>query len=292
MNSKSKRSIGRAIVGMAAVIAPLTYVCLPATAATTKTETGQTKAMSSESMNDARSTVTLDRGCIVRGPRDKKTIALEFTGGSFADGGTTILKTLKKHDIKASFFFIGDFFRDPAFRPLIEQIRDEGHYLGPHSDKHPLYASWDNPPRLEITRKAFNADLDGNMALMEKFGVSQDQARFFIPPYEHYTQEISDWTAERGMVLINLTRGTRSHADYMNDEDPNFISSEDMAKSILEYEAKDPDGLNGFLLLMHIGAGPGRTKDYLYNHLDELVTELKRRGYNFARVDELLSPGK
>ena len=29
-----------------------------------------------------------DRGCILRGPRDKKLIALEFTGGSFADGGT------------------------------------------------------------------------------------------------------------------------------------------------------------------------------------------------------------
>ncbi len=248
--------------------------------------------MASEQVADNRTTVTLDRGCIVRGPRDKKVIALEFTGGSFADGGTTILETLKNQGIKASFFFIGDFYRDPKFRLLIERIRDEGHYLGPHSDKHPLYASWDNPPKLEITQQDFNADLDANMRELEKFGLSQQQARFFIPPYEHYTEEISDWTTMKGLSLINLTRGTRSHADYMQDDDPNYVTSEEMVQSILDFESKDPDGMNGFLLLMHIGAGPGRTKDHLYNHLDNLVTKLKQRGYSFSRVDELLAPGK
>ncbi len=241
---------------------------------------------------DDHSTVTLDRGCIVRGPRDKKVIALEFTGGNFADGGTTILETLDKHDIKASFFFIGDFFRNPEFRPIIERIRDEGHYLGPHSDQHPLYASWEEPPKLLISKEEFNADIDANMATLAKFGVSPEKARYFIPPYEHYTQEISDWTAERGMVLINLTRGTRTHADYMQDDDPKYIASEEMVKSVLDYEQKDPDGLNGFLLLMHIGAGPGRTRDHLYNYLDDLLVELKRRGYSFQRVDELLSPAE
>lgn len=246
--------------------------------------------MEKKSGADDRSTVTLDRGCIIRGPRDKKEIALEFTGGYFAEGGTTVLDTLKKHGAKASFFFIGDFYREAKFKDLITRIHNEGHYLGPHSDKHPLYASWENPPKLEITKQAFNSDLDGNMAEIQKFGISQHQARFFIPPFEHFTQEISDWTAERGMVLINYTHGTRSNADYMQDDDPKFVTSEDMIKSILDYEKKDPDGLNGFLLLTHVGAGPGRTRDKLFNHLDELMTELEHRGYHFKRVDELLAP--
>ena len=242
------------------------------------------------SNSDPRTTNTLDRGCIVRGPRDKKVLALEFTGGYFAEGGDVILDTLKKHNIKGSFFFIGDFYREPKFQELIKRIHAEGHYLGPHSDKHPLYASWENPPKLEITKDEFNKDLDGNMKEIERFGIPPQDARFFIPPFEHYTQEISDWTAERGMVLMNYTGGTRSNADYMQDDDPKFVSSEDMIKSILDYEKKDPDGLNGFLLLTHIGAGPGRTKDKLFNHLDELITELESRGYSFKRVDELLSP--
>lgn len=236
-----------------------------------------------------KTTVTLDRGCVVRGPRDKKQIALEFTGGYFAEGGTTILQELKKHNAKASFFFIGDFYREPKFQSLIKQIKDEGHYIGPHSDKHPLYASWTEPPVLQIDKKTFNEDLDGNMKELAKFGVDEKEARFFIPPFEHYTQEISDWTAERGMVLINLTRGTLSHTDYMEDTHPRYVPSTKIVQSILDYEAKDPDGLNGFLLLMHIGAGPDRTKDHLFNELGSLLTTLEQKGYTFVRVDELLT---
>jgi peptidoglycan/xylan/chitin deacetylase (PgdA/CDA1 family) len=231
-----------------------------------------------------------ERGAIIRGPRDKKWIALEFTGGYYADGGTTILDQLSKRGIKASFFFIGDFYRNPQFANLIERIRDEGHYLGPHSDKHPLYATWEKPPKLLISREEFHADLENNMKEIEKFGIPREKAKVFIPPYEHYTEEIAQWTKERGMLLINYTPGTRSNADYMEDNDKNFVSSPEMVRSILEYEKKDPDGLNGFLLLMHVGAGPKRTKDHLYDYLGNLLDELTRRGYTFVRVDEMLRP--
>lgn len=241
------------------------------------------------STDHAVTSYTHDRGCIIRGPLDKKLIALEFTGGYFADGGTTILNELKKRNIKASFFFIGDFYRNPEFRPLIERIRDEGHYLGPHSDKHPLYATWENPPKLLISRKEFDEDLTRNLEEIEKFGIPREKARFFIPPYEHFTEEIAQWTRERGMVLINYTPGTRSHADYMEDNDPKFVPAQEMVRSVLQKEESDPHGLNGFLLLMHIGAGPGRTRDHLYDHLGALLDELMRRGYRFVRVDELLA---
>ncbi len=230
-----------------------------------------------------------DRGAIIRGPRDKKWIALEFTGGYYADGGTTILNELKKRSVKASFFFIGDFYRNPAFKSLIERIRDEGHYLGPHSDKHPLYATWENPPKLIISREEFDRDLSQNMLEIVRFGIPKEKARLFIPPYEHFTEEIAEWTRERGMLLINFTPGTRSNADYMEDTDKNFVSAPDMVKSILRKEETDPDGLNGFLLLMHVGAGPGRTRDHLYDYLGELLDELMKRGYHFVRVDEMLA---
>ncbi len=241
-------------------------------------------------MNQDKTTVTLDRGAIVRGPRNEKKIALQFTGGNFADGGTIILDELKVRNAKASFFFIGDFYRKPDFKTLIERIKQEGHYLGPHSDEHPLYASWDDPPKLLITQQEFAADLDGNLKTMQDlFGITKDQALYFIPPYEHYTEEIADWTTSQGMILINLTRGTRSHTDYMEDDDPKYVPSTDIVKSILDYEQKDPDGMNGFMLLMHIGAAPGRTRDHLYKHLGKLMDELSKRGYQFVRIDELLS---
>lgn len=53
-------------------------------------------------------------------------------------------------------------------------------------------------------------------------------------------------------------------------------------------EETDPDGLSGFLLLMHLGATPERTIDRLHDYLGPLMDELGRRGYRFVRVDELL----
>jgi peptidoglycan/xylan/chitin deacetylase (PgdA/CDA1 family) len=73
----------------------------------------------------------------------------------------------------------------------------------------------------------------------------------------------------------------------MTDDDKNYISSDAIMTRIKEYEAKDPKGLNGFILLMHIGAGPRRT-DKFYERADELIGWLRSRNYELVRVDELL----
>ena len=51
----------------------------------------------------------IDHGAIVSGESSKKNIAIVFTGDEFADGGNTIINTLKQENIKASFFLTGGF---------------------------------------------------------------------------------------------------------------------------------------------------------------------------------------
>ncbi|MPM55620.1 hypothetical protein SDC9_102417 [bioreactor metagenome] len=65
----------------------------------------------------------------------------------------------------------------------------------------------------------------------------------------------------------------------------NYLSSETIYNRILTYE--DEHSLNGFLLLIHIGTDPKRT-DKLYNRLDDLIRELKKRGYEFKSINTLL----
>ncbi len=233
--------------------------------------------------------LTIVRGGIERGPTGEKKIALEFTGGSFAEGGSHILDVLKKHKIHASFFFTGDFFRTPKFAPLIKHIVKEGHYLGIHSDKHLLYCPWDNGDKTLVSKEAFVKDVKAALKELGRFGVSPKKNRYWIPPYEWYNEDIAKWSDELGLILINYTPGSYSNADYTGEADKNFRSSNFIYKKILEKEKTDPNGLNGFLLLMHIGAGPGR-KDKFFLRLDALLTELEKRGYRFVRVDELLDP--
>jgi hypothetical protein len=71
----------------------------------------------------------------------------------------------------------------------------------------------------------------------------------------------------------------------MRDDHPRFVSSRQILDDILAYERKDPWGLNGFLLLLHLGSG---RRDPFHTHFAALCDELKQRGYEPVRIDELL----
>ncbi len=109
----------------------------------------------------------------------------------------------------------------------------------------------------------------------------------FLPPYEWYNDSIAEWTKELNLQLINYSHGTRSAADYTWPELPNFQSSEAIFQSILNYEQTKPTGLNGFLLLLHIGTDP-RRKDKFYDRLPQLIQQLKAKDYQFKNVNDLL----
>jgi hypothetical protein len=92
---------------------------------------------------------------------------------------------------------------------------------------------------------------------------------------------------ERVLALVNFTPGTRSNADYTGEADKNFVSTKAIFESIVRQEQQDPHGLNGFILLLHIGSGPGRA-DKFPARFGELLDYLAGKGYQFVRVDELL----
>ncbi|MEJ7685152.1 MAG: hypothetical protein WKG06_46355 [Segetibacter sp.] len=167
-------------------------------------------------------------------------------------------------------------------------MKKDGHYLGAHSDQHLLFCDWSNRDSLLVTEQQFKEDLASNYKRMVAFGIKKTDAPYFLPPYEWYNDTIAKWTKDQNLQLINYTPGTRSTADYtflgMGDR---YCSSEDVYRSIISYEAKDPAGLNGFILLAHIGTDPKRT-DKFYNRLNELLTELKGKDYRFLKINELL----
>ncbi len=230
---------------------------------------------------------TLNQGAIIRGDSTEKKIAIIFSGDEFAEGGDEVLQTLKRENVKASFFFTGNFYRNPSFKKLIQQIKKDGHYLGAHSDKHLLYCDWNKRDSLLVTKEQFENDLNKNYSEMNSFGVQKKDAHYFLPPYEWYNDSIALWTKEMGLQLINYTPGTLSHADYTTAMDKNYRSSATIYKSIIDYEKKSAEGLNGFILLMHAGAGPGRA-DKFYKKLPMLIDWLKEEHYKMITIDKML----
>ncbi|MEO6314865.1 MAG: glycoside hydrolase family 9 protein [Chitinophagaceae bacterium] len=232
-----------------------------------------------------RKPVTTDHGAIVRGNTKKKQIALVFTGDEFADGGNSIRSSLKKDTIQASFFLTGNFYRNRNFASIISGLKKDGHYLGTHSDKHLLYCDWEKRDSLLVTHSQFKDDLRQAYAELGKNGIGYQQAHYFLPPYEWFNDSIAAWTKQLGLQLVSYSSGTRSNADYTYPEmGTKYVDSKTILQSILQYEQQSPDGLNGFILLVHIGTDP-RRKDKFYLQLPELIRELKRRGYDFKKID-------
>lgn len=223
------------------------------------------------------------KGAIVRGDTARKSIALVFTGHEYADGGEVIRTALKASGTPASFFFTGDFYR--GFPDVVSGLKKDGHYLGAHSDKHLLYCAWEKRDSLLVSRKEFLTDLRNNYREMKKAGVRKKDARYYLPPYEWYNETIAGWAQKEGLQLVNFTSGTLSHADYTTPSMRNYRSSEVIRESIRKYEKEK--GMNGFILLVHIGTDPERT-DKLYQQLPEIIREFKQKGYTFLRIDELL----
>ncbi|MBX3240797.1 MAG: polysaccharide deacetylase family protein [Chitinophagaceae bacterium] len=210
-----------------------------------------------------------------------------FTGDEFADGGFYIANVLKQANVNASFFLTGNFYRNEAFKNIIRTLRSGGHYLGPHSDRHLLYCSWENRDSLLVTREEFTTDLENNYRAMAAYGITRDESSFFIPPYEWYNDSIAAWCEQMNVQLLNFTPGTISHADYTTPDMKNYRSAERIWESVTRFEQSSPSGMNGFILLLHIGTDRART-DKMYYRLPELIDYFKRKNYQLVKIDELL----
>lgn len=232
--------------------------------------------------------LTMDHGAVTRGNTAVKKLALVFTGDEYGDGAVFIAKTLKDEQINGSFFLTGNFYRDKNFKQAIHQLKRDGNYLGTHSDRHLLYCDWSKRDSLLVTKQQFDQDMKAAYTELKKFNINKKQALFFLPPYEWYNDTIASWTRGLGLQLVNFTPGTRSAADYTYPEmGSKYVSTEQIMRSVLSYEQKNKDGLNGFILLVHIGTDP-RRKDKFYRKLPELIAGLKKKGYEFVKIDRLL----
>ena len=231
-----------------------------------------------------KSIATIDKyGALVRKNTEKKTICLLFSADEHADGMEHVLSTLSKKKVKASFFLTGKFLRNPDFSKYIKRMVAEKHYIGPHSDRHLLYAPWEKRDSLLIDRETFEKDLEQNYRELSGFEIKAEPGGAFLAPFEWYNADIASWTANLGFQLINFTPGIGTQADYTTPDMKNYKSSQSLMEGLIKFEKQDNSGLNGALILIHPGTHPDRT-DKFYLRLGELIDYLKKKGYAFEKI--------
>lgn len=239
-------------------------------------------AYQKEGKSQGAKVVKEPQGAWIRMDTTQKQVYLTFTGHEFGEGSIEILNTLKQQNVKASFFLTGDFLRNPTFHPAVRRMIQEGHYVGMHSDKHLLYCDWKKRDSSLVTQTQFEKDLRDNFAELAKFGLRPEQTSVFMPPYEWYNASINDWANNLGITLVNFTPNTGTNADYTSPEMPNYRTSEQLYQKLFTFEKTVPKGLNGAIVLIHLGTDPKRT-DKFYTKLPQILKELRGKGYRFGR---------
>ena len=193
------------------------------------------------------------------GDTGKPVIYLTFDAG-YENGCTEqILDTLKKHEVSAAFFLVGNYIEKNA--DLVRRMVEEGHIVGNHTMHHP------DMSRL-TDRDAFAAELSGLENLFRET-TGKDLPKYYRPPQGVYSQENLEMARELGYRTVFWSL---AYADWNNDDQP---TKEEAFSKLL------PRIHNGAVVLLH---STSKTNAAI---LDELLTEWKNMGYSFGNLEEL-----
>lgn len=190
---------------------------------------------------------------------EEKKIALSFDAAWGNDDTKQILDILKKHDIKVTFFMTGGWVE--TYPEDVKAICEAGHDLGNHSENHK------NMSQLSEEEKTQEL-MSVHEKVKELTGV---EMCLFRPPYGDYDDAVVLNAKQNGYYTIQWSVDSLDWKDYGKE-------------SIIDTVVNHKELKNGAIILCHNGA------KYTASALDEMITQLKEKGYEFVPISQLIYP--
>ena len=193
------------------------------------------------------------------GDTNQKVLYLTFDAG-YENGFTPqILDVLKKHQVPAAFFLVGNYLeREPD---LVRRMTEEGHIVGNHT--------WSHPDMSKIQKKEdFSRELKQVEDQYREI-TGQDLKRYYRPPQGIYSEENLQMAKELGYRTVFWSL---AYVDWNNDAQP---TAEEAFSKLL------PRTHDGAVILLH---STSQTNAAI---LEELIIRWKEQGYTFGTLDEL-----
>ena len=195
------------------------------------------------------------------GNTEEKVLYLTFDAG-YENGSTEkILDTLKKQQVPAAFFLVGNYIEKNA--DLVRRMAEEGHIVGNHTMHHRDMSALSD-------ETAFRKELEDLEELYKKT-TNLDMPKYYRPPQGIYSQDNLAMAKDLGYKTVFWSL---AYVDWMNDRQP---SPNEAFQKLL------PRTHNGAVILLH------STSQTNANILDELLTKWKEEGYRFGTLEELFA---
>ena len=193
----------------------------------------------------------------------KKVIALTFDDGPNPPYTDKLLEILARHDVKATFFMPAKNIE--KFPDLVKTIIAQGHIIGNHSYSHKFSNNYKS--------LTFEKEIIAAQNIVEK--ISGAKPALYRPP----------WLFNQPFLLKNLKRhGLVPVSGFFGSNwEIWHASAEGIAKDTLKVVKP------GRILIFHDGfdtKGGARTGSV--GAIDIIIPELKKQGYEFLTVDQLL----
>ena len=193
---------------------------------------------------------------------NQRIVALTYDDGPNPPYTDQLLDVLDKHNVKATFFLIGN--RVEKYPETVNRIIAEDHQIGNHSYSHPLLGFL---PPAYVQRQIERTD-----NLLQRFSVT-DEILFRAPVLTRFLP-----------VAYVLAKADRTHISCnvwswdWTTQNPNKITETVLRKT-------EP----GSIIVLHDGKAENKeaNRSGTIEATDRIITALKRDGYQFVRLSDV-----
>lgn len=200
---------------------------------------------------------------IKKGNEDEKLIALTFDDGPDEDFSPQILDILKKYDAKATFFVVGE---KVGWHPeIVKRAYSEGHEIGNHTFSHinvEKNSEYEVKNEIEKTQRI----------IKDTIGI---EPVLFRPPYRAISKSMLDIIKSNNMKVVLWS--DLDARDWSNPGVYNIVKT-------IEEKAN-----SGSIVLLHDYNSIRNNKSQTIQALEQIIPEMKKRGYKFVTVSEIIS---
>lgn len=193
-----------------------------------------------------------------------KIIYLTFDCG-YENGNTpAILEALKKHEVPATFFVVGNFLTDNP--DLAKQILAEGHTLGNHTMHHP-----------DMSKMSDLASFEKEIRDLEETCLQvtgKEISKYYRPPQGKYSEGNLQMAQQLGYQTFFWSL---AYVDWYENDQP---TKEEAFEKLLGRIHP------GAIVLLH---NTSATNGAI---LDELLTKWEEMGYRFGKLEDLKNDGE